>query len=664
MRDLPGSAVPSTPAGSAVPSTPAGWDPRSWGIDPGYEDVHGGWHQAPAATVRTVLEAMGAEPRQGSDGNVLAGRPPPPVGEDVWVVREGEPVDAGGGYTLACEDGGGQEGHGALPADLPLGYHTVHLHERDRSVQLIVSPGRCAPAPTAAWGWAVQLYALRSGASWGMGDLADLGRLAAWSGGLGADVVVVNPLHAPLPVGSQQPSPYYPASRVFRSPLYLRPEQVDGAEDLDGLGAAVAAGRALSDEALIDRDAVWDVKSTFLEQAFRRWGDAGGGRGLDDYRHEVGPALDRWAAFCAACEAEGSEWRSWPPSLATPEAAVATVASDGRLSERARFHAWLQWQLDRQLAEAGGHGVGLVQDLAIGCDPSGADAWLWQDAFAEGLRVGAPPDLFASDGQDWGLPPFDPWRLRAKAFAPFIDIVRAGMRHAGGLRVDHVMGLFRLFWIPGGQKAADGCYVRYPWQELLDVLSLESVRAGAFCVGEDLGTVEAWVRDELADRRVLSTRLLWFEEDPPGPSWPVGSMAAVTTHDLPTVVGAWTGADVEDQRAAGLTVAEEPVEELAAKLATWTGLERDAAPEEAVRRAHQLLAEAPSAVVTPTLDDALGVARRPNLPGTTDDQRPNWRIPLPKPLEEIEEDPLVREVAGVLASRPTRHRPADGPAAT
>jgi 4-alpha-glucanotransferase len=295
--------------------------------------------------------------------------------------------------------------------------------------------------------------------------------------------------------------------------------------------------------------------------------------------------------------------------------------------------------------------VGLVQDLAIGCDPSGADAWLWQDAFADGQRVGAPPDLFAADGQDWGLPPFDPWRLRARAFSPFIDIVRAGLRHAGGLRVDHVMGLFRLFWIPVGRPAVDGCYVRYPWQELLDVLALESVRAGAFCVGEDLGTVEPWVREELAERGVLSTRLLWFEEDPPGPSWPAGSMAAVTTHDLPTVVGAWTGADVQDQRTAGLAVAEAPVEDLATKLAGWAGLRRDAPPDEAVRAAHRLLAEAPSAVVTATLDDALGVDCRPNLPGTTDDQRPNWRVPLPMVLEEIEDDPLVLEVARLLSSR-------------
>ncbi len=629
-----------------------GHDPRRWGIEPGYEDVHGHWHEAPTSTIRTVLEAMGAEPIEAPDGSVRAGRPPPPTGEDVWVVQAGAQVDAHERYTLIAEDGSQNDGEGALPADLPLGYHTLQLHEANRSVHLIVSPGRCSPAPAGSWGWAVQIYALHSAGSWGMGDFADLARLARWSAGLGAEVMVVNPLHAARPVGSQQASPYYPASRVFRSPLYLRPEEVAGAAGLEGLEAAVAAGRALSEGGLVDRDAVWEAKRPVLEEAFRRWAAADAGTGLDAYRREVGPGLDRWAAFCAACEVEGTDWHAWPGSFSTPEAAVSSVTADTELSQRAEFHAWLQWQVDGQLSMAGQQGIGLVQDLAIGCDPGGADAWLWQDAFADGLRVGAPPDLFARDGQDWGLPPFDPWQLRAQAFGPFVDIVRAGLRHAGGLRVDHVMGLFRLFWIPVGQKAADGCYVRYPWKELLDVLALESVRAGAFCVGEDLGTVEPWVREELAERRVLSTRLLWFEEEPPGPAWPVGSMAAITTHDLPTVVGAWTGADVEDQRAAGAEASEDPVEELAAKLSSWAGLERTASPEDAVRVAHRLLAEAPSAVVTATLDDALAVERRPNLPGTIDDQRPNWRIPLPKSLEEIEHDPLVAEVARLLGSRP------------
>jgi len=628
----------------------AGHDPRSWGVDPGYADIRGRWHEAPALTVSTVLDAMGADPVTGQDGSVRAGRPPPAIGGDVWVVRTGEKVDACGPFALITEDGGEHRGTGLLPPTLPAGYHGLRLLEGDRSISLIVSPGRCFPAAAGSWGWAAQIYALRSGGSWGMGDFADLSRLARWSAGLGAGVTVVNPLHAPLPVGPQQASPYYPASRVFRSPLYLRPELVDGAAGLDGLEEAAADARALSG-GLIDRDAVWRAKLPVLEQAFKRWVAAGDERGLDAYRRAVGPGLEKWSAFCAACEVRGTDWRAWPAAFAQPGLAVAAVAADGALAVRARFHGWLQWQVDRQLETAGRQGSGLVQDLAIGCDPSGADAWLWQDVFAEGVRVGAPPDQFASGGQDWALPPFDPWRLRARAFGPFIDIVRAGMRHAGGLRVDHVMGLFRLFWIPLGERPADGCYVRYPWKELLDILALESTRAEAFCVGEDLGTVEPWVRDELAERRVLSTRLLWFEEEAPGPSWPRQSMAAITTHDLPTVAGAWTGADIVDQRAAGMDASGDQVDQLAAKLASLADLSRDASPEEAVRAAYGLLADAPSAVVTATLDDALAVERRPNLPGTTDEQRPNWRLPLPKPLEEIEHDPLVLDLVRLLSSR-------------
>lgn len=633
---------------AAVQDLP-GYDPRSWGIDPGYDDVNGGWHDSPPATVTAVLAAMGAEPFDGPGGMVRAGRVPPPVGQDVWVVRAGQPVEAGGRFTLTLEDGSERSGQGLLPPEVPLGYHTLMLHEQGRSVRLIVSPGRCVPAPEGSWGWAVQLYALRSAGSWGMGDLADLARLARWSAGLGAEALVVNPLHAPMPVGPQQNSPYSPASRVFRSPLYLRVERVDGARGLEGLAEGAVAGLALSDSPLIDRDAAWAAKSAVLEQIYRRW--AASAAGFDSYRAVVGPALDEWGAFCAACEAYGPNWQIWPKRFSSPEGAVAATASDLVLADRARFHAWLQWQVDRQLADAGRQGVGLVQDLAIGCDPGGFDAWRWQETFAPGMSIGAPPDLLAPGGQDWGLPPFDPWRLRAQAFGPFIDVVRAGMRHAGGLRVDHVMGLFRLFWIPVGGGSAAGCYVRYPWKELLDVLALESVRAGAYCVGEDLGTVEPWVRQELAERQVLSTRLVWFEDQPPGPTWPAGSVGAVTTHDLPTVAGAWTGADVQDQRDAGMEGAASPIDELADRVSRWSGVPRDAPPDEAVLAAYRLLAAAPSAVVTATLDDALGVERRPNLPGTIDSQRANWRIPLPCRLEAIEQDPMVLELARMLAAR-------------
>jgi 4-alpha-glucanotransferase len=262
------------------------------------------------------------------------------------------------------------------------------------------------------------------------------------------------------------------------------------------------------------------------------------------------------------------------------------------------------------------------------------------------MRVGAPPDEFNTKGQDWGLPPFDPWRIRTAGYDPWIRTVRAGLRAAGGIRVDHVMGLFRLFWIPMGMGPSEGAYVRYQYGEMLDILALESHRAGAYVVGEDLGTVEDFVRDELQARGVMSYRLLWFEPNRP-PEFPRQALAAVTTHDLPTVAGMWTGADLEEQRALGLDPNEEGARTIRAKLADWSGSPDDADPADVVVNTHRLLAEAPSMILTATLDDAAVVEERPNVPGTVD-ERPNWSIGLPVPLEELEGSPTATAIAEAL----------------
>jgi 4-alpha-glucanotransferase len=325
-------------------------------------------------------------------------------------------------------------------------------------------------------------------------------------------------------------------------------------------------------------------------------------------------------------------------------------------ADRVRFHAWLQWLLDEQLQRAGAT-VGVVTDLAIGTDPGGADAWMWQDSLALGVRVGAPPDEFNVAGQDWGFPPFDPWRVRVARFEPFVEVVRAALAHAGGVRIDHVAGLFRLYWIPPGMESDRGLYVRYPWEELLAILALESVRAGAWVVGEDLGTVEPRVREELARRNVLSTRVMWFEDEPPA-RYPERSLAVVTTHDLPTVAGAWTGADVSDQRECGVEPDPTAAAAMRDRLQGLTGLADDAPVSEVVTRTYARLAEAPSAVVLAGLEDALVVPWRPNLPGTVD-ERPNWCRALPQPLEALVEDPLALQVADIL--RPGRDAPTDEP---
>jgi len=291
----------------------------------------------------------------------------------------------------------------------------------------------------------------------------------------------------------------------------------------------------------------------------------------------------------------------------------------------------------------------VIQDLPIGVDADGADAWAWQDMLALGMSVGAPPDAFSPHGQDWGLPPLIPHRLRGARYEPFIQTIRAALRHAGGLRIDHVMGLFRLFWIPRGMTAADGAFVRYPVDDLLAIVALESHRARAFVVGEDLGTVEGGVRERLAAQRVLSYRLFWFESEPPA-RYPELALAAVTTHDLPTIAGLWTGTDLEAQRALGWHPNEGGFQWMRARLREFAGVDDSAAVPEVIERTYRLLAGSPCAVVTATLEDALAVPERPNLPGTTT-ERPNWSLALPAPLEELERHPLPRAIAGALRDR-------------
>jgi 4-alpha-glucanotransferase len=291
-----------------------------------------------------------------------------------------------------------------------------------------------------------------------------------------------------------------------------------------------------------------------------------------------------------------------------------------------------------------------MQDLPIGVDPGGADAWAWQDLLAQGVTVGCPPDEYNTQGQDWGLPPLIPWKLRQAGYDPFIQTIRGTLRHAGGLRIDHVMGLFRLFWIPRNIDPAAGAFVRYNADEMLAILALESERAKAYVVGEDLGTVDEKARERLLDHGVLSYRVLWFESDPPA-GFPERSLAAVTTHDLPTVAGLWTGSDLKTQQDLNLKPNEEGIAQIRERLAEMGGVTEATPIEEIIERAYALLAQAPSAILSATLDDALAVEERPNIPGTTTEQWPDWSIALPKSQEELEESVLARSIARVLTGR-------------
>ena len=599
----------------------------------GYSEATGTWREAPPSSIDSVLEALGAEGDPPDQPPVVSVRPRAVVAPDRpadLVLEDGTTLTLGAGEPL--------------PPDLPLGYHTLVDSEGGDRRTLVLSPGECRlPANAPTWGWAVQLYAARSGASWGIGDLADLAELARWSAGaLGAGLLLVNPLHAAVPVLPQDASPYYPSSRRYRNPLYLRVEEVPGAGDLGPpLEEAARAGQALHGDRRIDRDAVFNLKMPLLA---RLWGRFGGDPAFDRWRAEQGTALEAYATFCTLSEEHGRPWHSWPQGLRHPEGAE-VEAFRAAHRRRVDFHCWLQWLLDVQLARASAE-VPVMHDLAVGFDPGGADAWEWQDVLAAGMSVGAPPDEFNTRGQDWGLPPFDPWRLRAASYRPFVETVRSAFRHAGGLRLDHVMGLFRLFWVPHGASPTDGTYVRYPASDLLDIVALESHRAGAYVVGEDLGTVEDEVRAELAARQVLSYRLLWFEDRDPA-EWPERALAAVTTHDLPTVAGLWSGRDLEHQRDADMAPNEEGEAAMRERVGRLCDLSPDTSPDEAVMAAYAALSRAPSLLLAAGLDDALAVEERPNMPGTFDEW-PNWSMALPAPIEDLRDDARPAEIARLL----------------
>ncbi len=619
----------------------------AWGIESGYFDISGVWHETAPETSRALRVAM---------GGMAEFDDPPPRSRPVWFVRQGTGPEVQRPAEVTLEDGAELRITRALPPDLPLGYHELAPSDGGQVTRLIVVPDRChLPADLHVWGWMVQLYATRSRSSWGIGDLGDLRRLGEWSASLGAEMLGLNPLHAPLPFPHQHPSPYFPSSRRFVNPLYLRIEEVPGFDPDDPvLADAAAAGRALDADRLIDRDRVWALKLSALEHLWDRFD---GDPSFDAYCDHQSIDLHGYASFCLLAEEHGTPWTKWPNEYRRP-ATAATMRHVLAHAERVRFHEWVQWLLDEQLARAGDT-IPLLIDLAIGVAPGGADAWMWRDVLAPGVTVGAPPDAFNRRGQDWGFNPFVPWKLRAAGYRPLVETLRAAMRHAAGIRIDHVMGLFRLFWIPPGATPSEGAYVRFPATEMLDIVALESVRAGVWIAGEDLGTVEDHVRQALDNRGVLSYRLLWFEPGPPE-EFPRQSLAACTTHDLPTVAGVWTRSDVEAQRRAGLPVDDEAADELRRRLAAVAGLpDADDAPMgRVVTEACGRLARAPSMVVTTTLEDALGVEERPNMPGTSGEW-PNWRLALPRAIDDFETDDDVLNLARTMCEGRAASRPVD-----
>jgi 4-alpha-glucanotransferase len=681
-----------------------------------------------ADTIRSVLAALGvdastpaaAEAALADDG-IRAWRrtlPPTVVCREGWTpwVSVHVPHGTGVKLTVETEDGASRpvrqvdhlveprmvdgvltgEATFELDGDLPLGWHLLHadVEAGTRTTStLIVTPQRLVlPAALAGapghrhggrvWGLMHQVYALRSEESWGMGDLADLAELAAWGGDrLGAGFVLVNPLHAAQPVSPIEASPYRPSTRRFASPLYLRPEDIPEvaaleAERLREVEVLAAKARDLNAQDTIDRDAVWAAK----EPALRLIHTAGRSRrrqaAFDRFKQREGSGLLDFATWCALAEVNGLPWQDWPEPLRDPRSEAVSQFAQGH-ADQVDFHCWLQWQLRDQLAMAqhealsAGMSIGVVHDLAVGVHPDGADTWALGSALARSVSVGAPPDQFNQLGQDWHQPPWRPDALAELGYGPYRDMLRTLLRDSGGVRVDHVMGLFRLWWVPTGHLPTEGTYVYYDPEAMIGVLALEAHRAGAVVVGEDLGVVEPRVRDYLRDRGMLGTSILWFEHDEAGPLAPEEyrdlCLATVTTHDLPPTAGFLQLEHVAIRERLGLltrTVAEEQAAErqaIDAVLAMLRGRGLLPDSEEAgaadtqqiVEALHAFLLLTPSRLLGVAVPDLVGDRRAVNQPGT-ETEYPNWRVPVtgavgqPLTLTDVMQSTRALSLAAVL----------------
>lgn len=683
------------------------------GVATSYAPAPGESVEVPRDTVVAVLAALGVDAggpeairaalaeSAGHDGRLL---PPTLVGSPSRPLAP-PALPAGTRLDLVLEDGERRPSAAAPP---PVGRHTLHARAPDgraATATVLVPPDTAPVAERREIGLMVQLYSLLSRRSWGMGDLVDLADLARWAGPAGGvGFVQLNPLHAAVPPAegeSVDPSPYRPATRRFADPVHLRIEAVPEFRRL-GAGArermepllarAAALRRAVLDERRpIDRDAVWATKRAALE--ILREVPLGPDRAAAFHRYvdSCGRSLTDHATWCALAERHGPDWHRWPAGLRRPDSPE-TEAARAEHAALVDFHRWLAWLTDTQLAGAqraavdAGMGIGLLHDLAVGVHPDGSDAWAGQDVLAGGMSVGAPPDAFNERGQDWGLPPWRPDALAETGYAPYLELAGALARHAGGLRVDHVMGQFRLWWIPEGGEPREGTYVSYDADAMLAVLSLAAHRAGAVLVGEDLGTVEPGVRERLAERGVAGTSVLWFERHweregrpPLDPAeWRTNCLATVTTHDLPSTAARWDGSDVRLRERLGLLAdPEAAAREAAAEVADWLatferlgllapsvgdgqgeGNEARAeaariAEEERIAAAYRFLASTPARLLGVWLPDAVGDRRPQNVPGTWREY-PNWRLPIadadgrPVTLEELTaSERLARLLAAV-----------------
>lgn len=691
---------------------------RAFGVATEYYRQDGQHVVVARDVIADVLRALGADPS--SEASIAASleqrhmrdwrRTLPPVfitvagqHRTIWVhLPDGQAVTV----DVVCEDGTLRqlpqvdrwveprivddvvigEASFAVPADLPLGWHTVRAHLVDRMVEapLVVTPARLDPpalhGSESMWGFMAQLYSVRSRDSWGIGDLADLTDLATWSAHEGgADFVLVNPLHAPAPVTPMSASPYLPATRRFANPMYLRVEQIREYGALKK--SQVAAIRRLAKSVrhlrgeLLNRDASWAAKRAALDIIRSVGLTPGRQSAYDAYVAAQGPGLTDAATWMAIAEKLGAKWREWPASLQHPRNLEVTRWRTEHADDVER-HLWMQWLLDEQMNTAQsesvrvGMRIGVIHDLAVGSTFDGADAWALQDVLAPGVSVGAPPDMYNQRGQDWAQPPWRPDALAEAAFIPYRDMLRTILRNAGGVRIDHIMGLFRMWWIPEGQSADQGTYVSFDHDALIGILVLEAHRVGAVVIGEDLGTVEPRVAQVLSERGILGTVISWFEHEPDGSlrtpeRWRRDVLASVTVHDLPPTAGYLLGEHVRLRDELNLLSRSRDDEEAAAarERDEWGALLRERGLLSAdasgdlddwVVALHGLLAQSPARLIGVALPDVVGERRAQNQPGT-DQEYPNWRIPLgdafgrPVVLDDLAKAPLLRRITSVVS---------------
>ncbi|MCI1662717.1 MAG: 4-alpha-glucanotransferase [Actinomyces sp.] len=572
-----------------------------------------------------------------------------------------------------------------VPDWLPLGWHrlvaTVEGGSEHRA-PLIVVPERLEPAALSDglrhWGVSAQMYSVRSRGSWGIGDAVDLADLAALCADHGADFLLINPVHASSPALPMERSPYLPVTRRWVNPLYIRPEAVEEYAALpDDQRRRVEelrqAARGPEGSPLIDRDRVWGAKREALELLYRVPRSYHRESEFRAFAARGGPDLEGFALWCALVERAGEAGLS--PDCARADAPGVGPAR-AEASDRIEFWMWCQWIVGLQMGDAQrvctslGMGIGIMGDLAVGVHRNGSETWAEPGMFARSMSVGAPPDMYSQQGQDWSQPPWSPRALARSGYRPLRDMVRAALAHAGAVRLDHILGLFRLWWIPRGTPAAQGTYVSYDHEAMVGVVLLEAQRAGAAVIGEDLGTVEPWVRGYLADRGILGTSVLWFEKEDSG--WPLPAdryrrdvLATVTTHDLPPTAGYLDGVqttlrdrlgllvdDVETVRAADRVERERMLQRLR-EYGLIGADQAEPSTRQIVEALHRYIVRTPSRLVAASLVDAVGDTRPQNLPGTNREY-PNWCVPLcdaqgrEVALEDLPSDPRLTALFDIM----------------